>query len=305
MNCASAKQIPIPRLLQNLGVTQVLEKGSSIWYHSPCSPSGDKTPSLQVSLDGYMFTDWSTGRSGNIIDLAMAIRGTNSVSEALEFIASLTGEARPSLSSSIRTSHSVGTQNVRKSQKPRIEIIDTSPLHSPALIDYVSRRNIPAPIAMRYCSEVTFKVAGQKRKAPYFAIGFPNDSGGYELRNAYVKLATAPKDITTIGDISHGQAYVFEGFFDFLSAIVLNIFDTRKAFAVILNSTSLHKRAIKHLDIASNIICLLDHDDAGRSATHAIIDKFPSRATDHSYIYQRNNDINDFLQTINKNNYNK
>lgn len=298
MNCASAKQIPIPRLLQTLGVTQVLEKGSSIWYHSPCSPSGDKTPSLQVSLDGYMFTDWSTGRSGNIIDLAMAIRGTNSVSEALEFIASLTGEARPSLSSSIRTSHSVSTQNVRKPQKPRIEIIETSPLHSPALLDYVSRRNIPATIAMRYCSEVLFRVAGQKRMAPYYAIGFQNNSGGFELRNAFAKMATAPKDITTIGNVNSGYALVFEGCFDFLTAAALGIFDCQHSYAIVLNTTSLLNRAFDSLTGAASVECYLDNDDAGRRATRTIMETKIGIVTDCSSFYQHYKDLNEYWCSV-------
>jgi hypothetical protein len=32
----------------------------------------------------------------------------------------------------------------------------------------------------------------------YFAIGFPNRSGGYEIRNAYFKGCISPKDISVI-----------------------------------------------------------------------------------------------------------
>ena len=31
---------------------------------------------------------------------------------------------------------------------------------------------------------------------PYFAIGFPNMAGGYEVRNRYFKGVSPPKDIT-------------------------------------------------------------------------------------------------------------
>ncbi len=298
MNCASAKLIPIPSLLHTLGVTQAFQKGASIWYHSPCSLSGDKNPSLQVSLDGYMFTDWSTGLSGNIIDLAMAIKGTNSVSEALEFIASLTGEAKPPLSSFLRTSYGIGTQDVRKPQKPRIEIIETTPLHSPALLNYVARRNIPMPIAMRYCSEVLFKVAGQKRMAPYYAIGFQNDSGGFELRNAFVKMATAPKDITTIGNMNSGHGLVFEGCFDFLTAATLGIFDRQHTYAIVLNTTSLLHRAFDSLIGAASVECYLDNDDAGRRATRTIMETKIGIVTDCSSFYQHYKDLNEYWCSV-------
>ena len=60
---------------------------------------------------------------------------------------------------------------------------------------------------------------------PYFAIGFPNMAGGYEVRNRYFKGCVAPKDITHIRQ-QGGQrcmCYLFEGFMDYLSFLTIRV----------------------------------------------------------------------------------
>ena len=290
MNCTSAKQIPIPRLLESQGILPVCQNASGIWYHSPWSLNGDHKPSLQVSHDGFKYNDWSTGRGGTIIDLAQAIIGSNSVSQALAFIDGLGFAREVPIPSSYLRPVPTSTQ-----KKPRIDIIATSPLHSPALLEYITTRNIPLPIAMQYCTEVQYRIAGQKRTAPYYAIGFKNNSGGFELRNARVKMASSPKDITTLGNTSSGQAYVFEGCFDCLSAMALDIFDPLEAFAVVLNSTSLIQRAIDCCKGAASACCYLDNDDAGRRATQRFLDQMPDIAADCSSLYPHSKDLNEYL----------
>ena len=60
--------------------------------------------------------------------------------------------------------------------------------------------------------EVRFSLNGKWN----FAIGFPNASGGYEVRNKYFKGCIAPKDITHIRQTGEPKetCYVFEGFMD-------------------------------------------------------------------------------------------
>ena len=57
---------------------------------------------------------------------------------------------------------------------------------------------------------------------PYFAIGFPNVAGGYEVRNRFFKGCIAPKDISHIrqqGE-SREKCLVFEGMMDYLSFLL-------------------------------------------------------------------------------------
>ena len=60
---------------------------------------------------------------------------------------------------------------------------------------------------------------------PYFAIGFPNTAGGYEVRNPFFKGCVAPKDITHIRQqgVPRNMCYLFEGFMDYLSFLTIRM----------------------------------------------------------------------------------
>ena len=57
----------------------------------------------------------------------------------------------------------------------------------------------------------------------YFAIAFPNGSGGFEVRNRYFKGCIAPKEIAHIRQSGKARntCYVVEGFMDYLSFLTL------------------------------------------------------------------------------------
>ncbi|MCQ4762283.1 toprim domain-containing protein, partial [Alistipes onderdonkii] len=87
---------------------------------------------------------------------------------------------------------------------------------------------------------------------PYFAIGFPNVAGGFEVRNRFFKGCVAPKDISHI--LQQGEArekcLVFEGMMDYLSFLTLRkrncsiLPDLDRQDYVILNSTANVSKAI-------------------------------------------------------------
>lgn len=289
MNCAEAKTILISQWLESVGYAPVRVASNGLWYRSPWSLQGDKTASLQVSTDGYMFHDWSSGRAGNIIDLVMAFLGTSSVSQAVAYL----GEHMKI--------NALLPEEVKRPihrMTSRVEIVDTCALKSKALIQYVVKRSIPVTIATRYCREVRYRLISQARIEPYFAIGFVNDSGGYEIRNQYVKIATTPKDISTIGNSSHERALVFEGFIDYLSAVTLGLYDMNTSFCVVLNSTALVHRAIPILSHVPLVECYLDNDEAGRQATRTILTNVSSHVIDKSLLYQCHKDLNDYLVSV-------
>lgn len=75
----------------------------------------------------------------------------------------------------------------------------------PALIGYLRERGIDPAVAGALCREVHYAV-GERR---FFAIGFRNDAGGWELRSPQFKGSSAPKSITTFD--RHGDtALLFE-----------------------------------------------------------------------------------------------
>ena len=176
------------------------------------------------------------------------------------------------------------------------EDITIEPLHSGSLCSYLYHRGISWRIAQNYCVEIRYYLHGHNRE--YYAIGFPNRAGGYEIRNPYFKGAIAPKDISIIGDTNANTCLVFEGFMDFLSAVEMSWFSSDSMSAVILNSTSLVERAISALEKAERILCMLDGDDSGEITTAKICNELP-QALDSSSLFTKQGfkDLNDLRKS--------
>ena len=285
MNTQQAKQIRIDDYLAHLGYSPKQADAKSLMYLSMLAPNGERTASFQVSADGHAFHDWSTGASGSIVDLAMYIIGSHDVSAALAHIESTVGRISSSIAAN-ETSFSL------YQHKKSLAVVSVQGLNSPALLAYAKGRGIPADIACAYCSEVRYRIASSGKE--FYSLGWPNDSGGWELRNRFSKVAAAPKDVSTVTDLCDCTFLVFEGFFDFLSAVALRWFRPMEMNAVVLNSTALFDRAIPLLEQANRVICLLDNDDSGRRCTARILKACPL-AEDHSHLYVGYNDLNDYL----------
>ncbi len=292
MNCQQAKQIRIDDYLACLGYQPAKISAQRLTYHSMLGTGGDRTPSFQVSADGHAFFDWSSGACGSIVDLAMCIIGRRNVPAALAHIATAVGEGVHPTALDLP-----GQSFSFYKQKKTIDVKSILPITAPALLAYSRSRGITSDIVSRYCSEVHYCINGSAKE--YYSLGFRNDSGGWELRNLYSKVASSPKDITTVNDLCGCTMLVLEGFFDFLAACQMKWFRANQMNAVVLNSTSLLDHALPVVREASRVICLLDNDDAGRRATERILSSC-AVAEDHSYLYGQQNDLNDHLIAINK-----
>lgn len=169
--------------------------------------------------------------------MAAELYHSENVAYLLERIAERTPYIRPA-------SFSFGEQKVHSS----FQGVQVGELSSPALIDYLRERGINIELAKRECKELRFEHNGK----PYFAIGFPNIAGGYELRNRYFKGCLAPKDITHIRQQGEQRdvCYLFEGFMDYLSFLSIRVNNnpeeprTNEQDYMVLNSvTNLLKRS--------------------------------------------------------------
>ena len=137
---------------------------------------------------------------------------------------------------------------------------------------------------------------------PYFAVGFPNRSGGYEIRNKFFKGCIAPKDITHIRqEQTKETCYLFEGFMDYLSFLTLRLErcpgrpELDGQDYIVLNSTARLSKAIRPLGGYESIHCFLDNDKAGMEAVQELREEYGMRIRDASHIYGGYNDLNDFL----------
>ena len=287
MNIEEAKNIRLADYLQSLGYQPVKQQGNNLWYNSPLR--AEKAPSFKVNLDRNLWYDFGMGKGGNIIALAQELYQSNDIPYLLNRITEQSPSVYP-------VSFSFGQQSLQSSSAPHVEIV---PLSSPALFAYLQERGINTELAKRECKELRSFRDGK----PYFAIAFPNASGGYEVRNKYFKGCTAPKDITHVRQQGEPKetCFVFEGFMDYLSFLTIRkqrspeYPDLNAQDYLILNSTSNLSKALCPLGDYERIHCFLDNDDAGRKAVEVIQSEYGLRVRDSSHLYSAHKDLNDYL----------
>lgn len=182
MTIQDVKQIKLADYLQSLGYTPVKQQGRNLWYKSPLREETDASFKVNTELEKWY--DFGSGKGGNIIALAAELYHSEDVVYLLKRIEERTAYIRPA-------SFSFGRQH---SDNQPYQGLRVGELSSPALIAYLQEREINIGLAKRECRELRFMNADK----PYFAIGFPNMAGGYEVRNRYFKGCVAPKDITHI-----------------------------------------------------------------------------------------------------------
>ena len=291
------KRYPIVEYLERKGVKPVRRTPAYALYQSPLRE--DMHPSFKVDTEKNLWIDYAEGRGGSIIDLCMRLEGCT----LLEAIRQL-GRNAPD-----DTAHSPQRERVQDTSKQEsirqaaangarrmIGISDTFPSH---LQKYLTEdRCINIEKAMPFLRSISYEVRGLH----YQAIGFANQSGGYELRDSgSFKGTIAPKDITPIFmDRSRNKVTdkiqpvcVFEGFMDFLS--FLSMKEEVTSACLVLNSVSNVARAIRYLNDRhlTHIRAFLDNDDAGRKATNDFI-WAGFKVEDMSVHYGRFKDLNEY-----------
>ncbi len=286
MNIQDAKQIRIADYLQSLGYSPVKQQGGSLWYKSPFRQETEA--SFKVNTDRNLWYDYGLGKGGNIIALAQELYGSDFVSYLLDRIAEQAPHIRP-----------VSFYFRRQPSEPSFQQLEVRELSHPALLRYLQERGINTALAKLECRELHFTNNGK----PYFAIGFPNMAGGYEVRNRFFKGCIAPKDISHIRQQGkpREKCLVFEGMMDYLSFLTLRMRncptmpDLDRQDYVILNSVTNVSKAIDVLYGYERIHCLLDNDEAGARAYQELKKEFPDRIRDFSHNYHGYKDLNDYL----------
>ena len=232
------------------------------------------------------------GKGGGIIELAAHLYATDHVPYLLERIAEQTPHVHP-------VSFSFGKQD---SFGPSFQQLEIVPLSSPALLSYLQGRGINLELTKRECREARYTHNGKR----YFAIAFPNGSGGFEVRNPYFKGCIAPKEISHIRQAGKARTacYVFEGFMDYLSFLTLrqescpNYPELDGQDYIVLNSVSNINKALYPLGNYERIHCFFDNDHAGLEALRQIRMEYGRERyiRDASQIYRGCKDLNEYLQ---------
>ncbi|MFC2328683.1 toprim domain-containing protein [Prevotella nigrescens] len=284
------KRYPIVEYLERKGIKPVRRTPAYALYRSPLRE--ETHPSFKVDTEKNLWIDYAENRGGSIIDLCMRLENCT-LSEAIHRL----GQTTPD--DTAYSSHNDFAPN--KSQpangaRKLMEVSDTLPPH---LQEYLTKvRCIDLEKAKPFLKCISYEIRGRR----YQAIGFANQSGGYELRdNGSFKGTIAPKDITLIFTDKQTEhtidkplpVCVFEGFMDFLS--FLSMKEEIASHCLVMNSVSNVARTVRYLNDRHlpHILAFLDNDEAGRRATNDFI-RAGFKVEDMSRYYKDFKDLNEF-----------
>lgn len=288
MNIQTTKQIRIEDYLHALGHSPVRQCGASLWYRSPLREETDASFKVNTALNKWF--DFGIGKGGDLIALASELYGSKNVSYLLRQIGRQALHVCPVTCPFPK----------REKPKPAFQDVEVKELASPALYRYLKERGIDAGTARRECREIRYGLGGKR----YFAVGFPNMNGGYEIRNRYFKACISPKAVSYIWE-PEGKRPVcclHEGFMDYLSFLTLQ----KKGIEgfqsgcdhIVLNSVANLAKALPLLDDYAEIHCFLDNDRAGKDALKNLRETYGERVEDKSLKYSTWKDLNDYLKSL-------
>lgn len=275
---SSARDIDLVDYLSGLGFEPVRVRNANFWYLSPLRE--ETVPSFKVNRKINRWYDYGLGRGGSLIDFAILYNNCT------------VGELMRTINDdlSFRSAAVHRPEKYRKVIQSRLIVLEERALMDGELLRYLRERRIPVVIADVHCRELRYEVSGRKHSG----IGFPNDSGGFEIRSRYFKGGCSPKDITTVRN-GASQVAVFEGFMDYLSYKVVG----EAAFAsppdyVVLNSVAFFKRARPFMESHDRILLYLDHDRAGDACVQAAL-SLDRKYEDARDLYKGYKDLNEWI----------
>lgn len=293
MNIAEIKQLNLVDYLYAIGVRPAKESDFSAWYHAPYRE--DRTPSFKVNKRRNIWYDFGTGQNGDIIDLGCLIYRTKDISQVIRMI----GKASPVVLPQNRKAISFDIDSKSCTTFQNVRIL---PLTSFVLKAYISSRGINIEIAERLCKEIHYTF----NRKNYFALAFPNEVGGYEIRNPYYKGCISPKGISVISNGSITKTCcLLEGFIDYLSFMTAfkatrtngriqfpeEVFD-----CIVLNSVNTLQKALPKLQQYHKVYCYLDNDDAGHKVVDFLKEMNKWDIHDMMKPYPMYKDVNDLLR---------
>ena len=190
MNSLDNKNIQIADFLAKKGYLPISKKGANWWYLSPLH--SENTASFKVNVDKNVWYDFGLGKGSGLATLVNLLYHPNNFQDYLHHL------------SGIRTSFPSTPKTTREGSET-FSNVEVKSLANSALLKYPGNRGITQQVASQYCKEVHYQNHGKS----YYAVGFSNRSGGYEIRNAYFKGCIPPKDISVISK-SYKDCHVFE-----------------------------------------------------------------------------------------------
>lgn len=261
-------------------------RGSDYWYLSPLR--SERTASFKVNRHLNLWYDHGLGEGGTLLKFGVSYHRCT-MRDFLQKLTDYCGHQGlsfqlPEPSQAVTTT----TKKMEPDNSSKIKVTSTGLLNDPVLLSYLQTRAITLELARLHCVEVNFTLYRKVHRA----IGFPNSSGGYELRNQSFKGSSSPKTFRFM-DNGSKTLHVFEGFFDFLSwqQHFGNIGTSQLNF-LILNSLSFFNKARPVMEAHPQINLWLDRGKAGQACTVQAIHSHAAY-TDQSSLYRDMDDLNE------------
>lgn len=268
MNCKQFNDIELEEVLASLGHLPTRKTEKEAWFLNPFAK--ENHASFKIDLVKNKWYLFSEGIGGNNIDFVKKYFNF-SLSEILEWA------SKQNFSS---------FHHQREIPKPNYEILKVKEIENANLKKYLFKRGLSEKI-YPFIKEIHFKINNKN----LYAVGFQNQSKGWELRNSFYKGSLGKKDVSLISKSSK-NIYVFEGFFDALSFIEIN--ENFNGDILVLNSISMYKKSKQILKNYDEIFLFLDNDSAGEKMKDEMFSDFPN-AVDSSLMYKNFKDLNEFL----------
>lgn len=294
MNITTANQIPIVQILDTLGHQPKRKTAKYYQYFSPFRE--EKTASFSVNLEKNYWHDFGTGEGGDTVALGVKYLKTHfeshTVSDALRWIGNMSN-VKPTIRPVPIEAYPSTTQTLQLKAAYNVK--------HPALINYMAHRGIPEGLAAFYLKEL--RIYNRESKKSFFALGFKNESNGYDFRNKFLKGCIGPKDISFVRGTKEIQdkIHLFEGGTDFLSKLRLKCLLKLEDDAIVLHSLSMLKEVPPLIQNYSykTVFTWLDNDKSGEKATINVSDFCKTIAglthKPMNHQYKEHKDLNDYL----------
>lgn len=273
MKISKVKELDMVEYLESLGHHPVRISGKNYWYLSPLR--NERTASFKIDRTLNRWYDFGEGKGGNLVDFGIRFHGCN----VKDFLKKLSSDTI-----------TISKEQILQNREVKLTILSIHQISSSALVKYLESRRINKEVADNYCQEIRYQV-GDKI---FYALGFKNDAGGYELRSPYFKGSSSPKDTSFI-DHGTGELAVFEGFFSFLSyQSMYHGQEQRLTDFLILNSVSFFDKSVPLMLRQQSVRLYLDRDTTGQNCTRRAL-SLGKQFTDESWLYKGYKDLNEWI----------
>lgn len=294
MNSSTAKQIDLVDFLVRINVKHSSTKGSDAWFFSPFRDN-EKTSSFKVNTSKNIWYDHGEGSGGTIIDLIMQLENIKDVQIALERIDEIWNGGAAASAVQKETARKI--KEAATDEKKEIIIKKVVELKNDALIKYLESRNLSFSHAKPYIKEIYYSISDGENTKNYFGLAFENQSGGFEVRNAYAKMCIGEKDLTLIPGKDHTKVSIFEGFLSFVSMLKILNLSEFSGDVIVMNSVNMKQRTVELLELGGyqTVYGFLDNDPAGQAATEFIYQHCGGTFFDSRKLFTGYKDPNDLL----------